>query len=46
MLYQFERPFVIDATDTVATFGLAPTPMDEALATAAAWWRARLARAA
>ena len=31
MLYQFERPFVIDATDTIETFGIVPTPLDEQL---------------
>jgi len=46
MLYQFEQPFVIDATDTMATFGLAPMPMDDALAATVAWWRVRGAKAA
>lgn len=31
MLYQFERPFVIDATDTTDTFGIVPTPFHEQL---------------
>ncbi len=31
MLYQFERPFVIDATDTIETFGIEPTPLDDQL---------------
>ena len=30
--YQFERPFVLDATLTGTTFGLTPTPWDEAIA--------------
>ena len=34
--YQFTRPFVIDASATTETFGLAPIPMDEALRDAAA----------
>ena len=29
MLYQFDAPFVIDATETEETFGLLPTPLDE-----------------
>lgn len=37
--YQFVRPFVIDATDFETAFGMAPTPMDEALAATLAWWR-------
>ena len=28
VLYQFERPFVIDASETTATFGIEPTPWD------------------
>ncbi|MDP9861387.1 MULTISPECIES: NAD-dependent epimerase/dehydratase family protein [Streptosporangium] len=44
--YQFVRPFVLDSTDFQATFGVAPTPMDEALAATVAWWRERLAGAA
>jgi nucleoside-diphosphate-sugar epimerase len=30
--YQFERPFVLDSSAVTETFGLKPTPMDEALA--------------
>ncbi|WP_061294525.1 NAD-dependent epimerase/dehydratase family protein [Herbidospora cretacea] len=30
-LYQFEAPFVLDSSDFETTFGLAPTPVDEAL---------------
>ncbi|WP_412537748.1 NAD-dependent epimerase [Longispora sp. K20-0274] len=29
--YQFQKPFVLDSTLTERTFGLAPTPLDEAL---------------
>jgi nucleoside-diphosphate-sugar epimerase len=32
-LYQFEQPFVMDSSDAQRTFGLAPTPWDEVLAT-------------
>ena len=29
MMYQFTKPFVIDAADTTATFGVEPTPLDQ-----------------
>lgn len=32
MLYQFDEPFVIDAAETTATFGLEPTPLTEQIA--------------
>jgi nucleoside-diphosphate-sugar epimerase len=32
-LYQFERPFVIDASETTATFGIEPTPWTECIRT-------------
>lgn len=36
--YQFDRPFVVDATETTATFGIEPTPWNELVdATAPAW---------
>ncbi|MER6826638.1 NAD-dependent epimerase/dehydratase family protein [Streptosporangium sp. NPDC000563] len=44
--YQFVRPFVLDSDVSQAALGLAPTPMDEALAATLAWWRGRLAVAA
>ncbi len=33
--YQFTKPFIIDSSATTETFGLEPTPMDEALRDAA-----------
>ena len=39
MLYQFERPFVIDATDTTDTFGIIPTPLAEQLRATIASYR-------
>lgn len=39
--YQFAEPWVIDSTLTEQTFGLAPTPLDEAAAATVAWWRTR-----
>lgn len=44
--YQFDRPFVVDSSAFTTTFGLAPTPLDEALTTTIAWWRSRTAAAA
>jgi nucleoside-diphosphate-sugar epimerase len=29
--YQFDRPFILDSSETAKTFGLQPEPMDEAL---------------
>jgi nucleoside-diphosphate-sugar epimerase len=29
--YQFDKPFVVDSSDFESTFGIAPTPMGEAL---------------
>ncbi|MFF0816578.1 NAD-dependent epimerase/dehydratase family protein [Rhodococcus sp. NPDC003318] len=43
MLYQFERPFVMDSTHSERQLGLTPTPLPEAMATTVAWWRKRLA---
>ena len=45
VLYQFERPFEIDATETTATFGIQPTDWDALLdATTAAWHERAVAR--
>ncbi|MFC9786730.1 NAD-dependent epimerase/dehydratase family protein [Rhodococcus sp. NPDC127528] len=41
MLYQFERPFVLDSTHSERLLGLAPTPLPESAAATVAWWRAR-----
>ncbi|GII84047.1 NAD-dependent epimerase [Sphaerisporangium siamense] len=38
--HQFTRPFVMDSTAFESTFGVAPTPMDEALERTIAWIRA------
>jgi nucleoside-diphosphate-sugar epimerase len=42
VLYQFERPFILDSSAATETFGLQPTPMPEALATTLEWWRGRV----
>jgi nucleoside-diphosphate-sugar epimerase len=39
MLYQFERPFVMDSRASEASLGLHPTPLPEAAAATVAWWR-------
>ncbi|MEZ5205659.1 MAG: NAD-dependent epimerase/dehydratase family protein [Acidimicrobiales bacterium] len=40
--YQFDRPFVLDSTETTGTFGIEPTPLEAQCAATVAWWRARL----
>ena len=44
MRYEFEEDFVVDDSAFRAAFGLAATPLDEALADTVAWWRAHEAR--
>ncbi len=39
MLYQFEKPFVMDSTASQSALGLRPTPLPEAAAATVAWWR-------
>lgn len=41
MLYQFERPFVMDSSHSEDLLGLRPTPLPEASAATVAWWRGR-----
>lgn len=38
-LYQFERPFVMDSSQSQRLLGLEPTPLPEAAAATVAWWR-------
>jgi hypothetical protein len=46
MLYQWERPFVLDASKLQHAFGpLEPTPHPQAVATTVAWFRERAGRA-
>jgi len=40
MLYEFEEPFLVDHTRFEAAFGTFTTPLDEAIATTVAWFRA------
>lgn len=39
MLYQFERPFVVDHDKVLRRFGLTPTPLPQALRETVAWAR-------
>lgn len=41
VLYQFERPFVVDASETTETFGVTPTDWDALLDATARAWRER-----
>lgn len=43
VLYQFDRPFVADATATTEAFGVAPTPWEPLLDATADAWAARAA---
>ncbi len=39
MAYEFEEPFILDSSKIERSFGLRPTPLEEALAATVAWWR-------
>ncbi|MEU9037871.1 NAD-dependent epimerase/dehydratase family protein [Streptomyces sp. NPDC048352] len=41
--YQFDRPFVVDASAYEAAFTVRATPVDEQVKVTVAWWRERLA---
>jgi nucleoside-diphosphate-sugar epimerase len=41
MGYEFDEPFLVDSSRFERAFGMAPTPLDVALAETVAWWRAR-----
>ena len=40
MLYEFEKPFVVDSSRFEQTFGMKATPMAEAIKATVAWYRA------
>ncbi|GGI44362.1 nucleoside-diphosphate-sugar epimerase [Agromyces flavus] len=42
--YQFDRPFVVDASETTEVFGITPTDWDALLDATAASWRDRIGR--
>lgn len=39
MMYEFEKPFIVDSQRFETTFGMRATPMHEALATTIAWYQ-------
>ncbi|MBT2532633.1 NAD-dependent epimerase/dehydratase family protein [Arthrobacter sp. ISL-48] len=41
MLYQFEKPFIMDSAASESALGLRPTPLPEAAAATVGWWRAQ-----
>ena len=41
MVYQFDRPFVIDATETTEVFGLEATPFDDQIAATVSSYRSK-----
>jgi nucleoside-diphosphate-sugar epimerase len=43
MTYQFEKPFVLDSTQSEARLGLSPTPLEDGARATVAWWRAHQA---
>ena len=46
LVYQFERPFVVDSSAFTAEFGIEPTPLETSLPATADWWLAEERRAA
>lgn len=46
MMYQFERPFIVDSSAYTAAFGDHSTPLDEALAATLGWYRSAEPQAA
>jgi len=40
MLYEFEKPFVVDSSKFEKTFGMKPTPIREAIHQTVAWYKA------
>ena len=40
MMYEFEKPFVVDSSKFERTFGVVATPIADALKTTVAWYRA------
>lgn len=46
MMYEFEKPFVVDSTAFEQTFGLKATPLAESVPQTVAWYRSESARKA
>jgi nucleoside-diphosphate-sugar epimerase len=39
MMYEFEKPFVVDSSQFERTFGMRATPMQQAIAETLEWYR-------
>jgi nucleoside-diphosphate-sugar epimerase len=39
MMYEFEKPFVVDSSKFERTFGMRATPIEEAIKTTVDWYR-------
>jgi nucleoside-diphosphate-sugar epimerase len=44
MLYEFDRPFVVDASRSERELGLSPTPVDEGIRRTVVWYKAQAGR--
>jgi nucleoside-diphosphate-sugar epimerase len=42
MMYEFEKPFVVDSSKFTQTFGVQGTSVREAIKTTVAWYKARI----
>lgn len=42
MLYEFEKPFIVDSSKFEKTFGMKATPMQDAIKETVAWYRAHI----
>ena len=40
MMYEFEKPFVVDSSKFTKAFGVEGTPLREAIKTTVAWYKA------
>jgi nucleoside-diphosphate-sugar epimerase len=46
MLYEFEKPFIVDSSKFEKAFGMQATPLPEAIRATVAWYRANMLKAA
>jgi hypothetical protein len=44
MMYEFEKPFVIDSSKFEKTFSIKVTPMREAISETVAWYKSHLGK--
>jgi nucleoside-diphosphate-sugar epimerase len=42
MAYEFEQPYIMDGSKFARAFGVAPTPLPDAISTTVAWFRERM----